>query len=56
MGRLRFINMSGRDPGEILTRPARIDALTPAVMKDVFNTYFPLSRYTIITLMPEKTQ
>jgi zinc protease len=53
MGRLRTVNLLGRDPGEILTRPARIDALTPPVLQDAFKKYFPLDRYTIVTLVPE---
>ncbi|HEX4347420.1 MAG TPA: insulinase family protein, partial [Vicinamibacterales bacterium] len=53
MGRLQTIHMLGRDPGEILTRPARIDAVTPQVLQDTFKKYFPLDRYTIATLNPE---
>ena len=54
MGRLRArCHLLGRDPGEILTRPARIDALTPPVLQDAFKKYFPLDRYTIVTLVPE---
>jgi predicted Zn-dependent peptidase len=54
MGRLQTIHMLGRDPAEILTRPARIDALTPAVLQDAFKKYFPLDRYTVVTLVPEE--
>jgi zinc protease len=53
MGRLQSVHLLGRDPGEILTRPARIDALTPEVLHDTFKKYFPLDRYTVVTLMPE---
>ena len=53
MGRLQTIHMLGRDPGEVLTRPARIDALTPQVLQETFKKYFPLDRYTIVTLNPE---
>ena len=53
MGRLRTMHLLGRDPGEILTRPARIDALTPPVLQDTFKKYFPLDRYTVVTLVPE---
>jgi zinc protease len=53
MGRLQSVLLLGRDPGEILTRPARIDAVTPAALQETFRTYFPLDRYTIVTLNPE---
>jgi len=35
LGRLQTIKMFGRDPGEILTRTKRIDAVTPQVLQDV---------------------
>jgi zinc protease len=53
MGRLQTIHMLGRDPSEVLTRPARIDALTPQVLQEAFKKYFPLDRYTVVTLVPE---
>ena len=45
--------MLGGDPGEILTRSQRIDAVTPALLQEVFKKYFPLDRYTAVTLVPE---
>ena len=54
MARLQTIHLLGRDPGEILTRPERIDSLTPAVLQETFKKYFPLDRYTIVTLVPEE--
>jgi zinc protease len=54
MGRLQTIHMLGRDPGEVLTRPARIDAVTPAVLQETFRKYFPLDRYTVVTLLPDQ--
>ena len=45
--------MLGRDPGEILTRVERIDAVTPAIVQEAFRKYFPLDRYTVVTLCPE---
>ena len=51
--RLQTIHLLARDPGEILTRPSRIEALTPAVLQDTFKQYFPLNRYTVVTLVPE---
>jgi zinc protease len=52
LGRLQTIKTYNRDPGEILTRTARIDAVTPAVLQEVFKQYFPADRTTIVTLMP----
>jgi zinc protease len=56
LGRLQSIKMYGRDPGEILTRPARIDAVTPKLLQDVFKKYFPADRSTTVTLVPAPTQ
>jgi zinc protease len=50
--RLQSVHMLGRDPAEILRRTERIDAVTPRLVQDVFNRYFPMDRYTIVTLMP----
>ena len=55
LGRLQSVTMLGRDPGEILTRNERIDALTPQVLKDVFRQYFPSDRTTVVTLVPAPT-
>jgi len=52
LGRLQAVHQFNRDPKEILTRPARIDAVTPATIQEVFRTKFPLDRYTVVTLMP----
>jgi zinc protease len=51
--RLESVHLLGEDPKDILTRPARIDAITTAMLKETFNTYFPLDRYTVVTLVPE---
>jgi zinc protease len=56
LGRLESVNMFGRDPGEILARDARIDAITPQVLQDAFKRFFPLDRSTIGTLVPATTQ
>ena len=53
MRRLRTVQLLGRDPLEILTRPERIDAITPSAVQEAFSKYFPLDRYTTVTLMPE---
>jgi len=55
LGRLQSVTMLGRDPGEILTRNERIDAVTPQVLKDVFKQYFPPDRTTVVTLVPAAT-
>ena len=52
LGRLQTTHLLGQDPGVILTRPARIDALSPAVLKEALARYFPLDRYTVVTLVP----
>ena len=52
LARLQSIKMFGRDPGEILTRPKRIDALTPQILQEVFKRYFPAERSTVVTLVP----
>jgi zinc protease len=52
LGRLQTIKTYNRDPGEILTRGKRIDAVTPQVLQDVFKQYFPAERSTVVTLVP----
>lgn len=52
LGRLQTTHLLGQDPGVILTRPARIDAISPAALKDALVRYFPLDRSTIVTLVP----
>jgi zinc protease len=53
LGRLQTVHMMSGDPHEILTRSERIDAVTPALLQEIFKKYFPLDRYTAVTLMPE---
>jgi zinc protease len=52
LGRLQTVQMYNRNPGEILTRPKRIDAITPQVLQDTFKKYFPADRSTVVTLIP----
>ncbi len=52
LGRLETVKMYGRDPGEILTRPNRIDAITPQVLQETFKKYSPSDRSTVVTLVP----
>jgi zinc protease len=56
LGRLQTVKMYHRDPGEILTRNQRIDAITPQVLQDVFKKYFPADRSTVVTLVPTPAQ
>jgi predicted Zn-dependent peptidase len=50
---MQTIHLLNGDPQEIVTRDARIQALTPGLIQDAFRRYFPLDRYTIVTLVPE---
>ena len=52
LGRMQTIKTYNRDPGEILTRPRRIDAVTRQVLQEVFKQYFPADRSTVVTLLP----
>jgi zinc protease len=54
MGRLTTVHLLGGNPSDIPTRLTRIDALTPATIQEAFKQYFPMDRYTIVTLTPEK--
>ncbi len=51
--RLQTVHLLGGNPRDIITRAQRIDSVTPAVVQDVFKKYFPLDRYTVVTLVPE---
>jgi zinc protease len=51
--RLSSIHLLGGDPMDIVTRNARIDSITPQILRDVFKKDFPFDRYTVVTLMPE---
>ena len=52
--RLQSIHLLGLNPSDVTTRVQRIDALTPAAVQDAFKKYFPMDRYTVVTLVPEK--
>jgi predicted Zn-dependent peptidase len=45
--------MYGWDPRGILRRPQRADALTPEILHGIYKKYFPMDRYTVVTLKPE---
>jgi predicted Zn-dependent peptidase len=38
----------------VLHRLERIDAVTPAILQETLKKYFPMNRYTVVTLVPEK--
>jgi zinc protease len=50
--RLQSAHMLGTNPEDILHRTERIDAITPDLVKATFNKYFPMDRYTVVTLLP----
>ncbi|MGH9372227.1 MAG: M16 family metallopeptidase [Vicinamibacterales bacterium] len=52
--RLQSSKLLDRDPALILTREQRIDAMTPQNLHEVFEKYFPMNRFTVVTLVPEK--
>jgi zinc protease len=54
LGRLQSAKLLGRDPKLILTREQRIDAITTENVQETFRKYFPMDRYTSVTLLPEK--
>lgn len=55
LARLQAAKLLDRDPVEhMLGRVDRIEAVTVDNVKEMFVTYFPMDRYTIVTLAPEK--
>jgi zinc protease len=54
LSRLQSAKLLDRDPHLILTREERIDAITAENLHETFRKYFPLDRYTVVTLVPEK--
>jgi zinc protease len=53
MGSMQTVHMFGWDPSRINKRLERTDSLTPDIIKSMFQKYFPMDRYTIVTLKPE---
>jgi zinc protease len=53
IGSLQTVHSFGWDPTSILRRPQRADTLTPQVIHGIFKKYFPMDRYTVVTLEPE---
>jgi zinc protease len=54
LGRLQSAKLLGRDPLLALTREERIAAVTPGNVQEMFTKYFPMDRYTVVRLVPEK--
>ncbi|MDP2320175.1 MAG: insulinase family protein [Acidobacteriota bacterium] len=53
MGSMQTVHMFGWDPGRINQRLERTESLTPEIVKAMFQKYFPMDRYTLVTLKPE---
>jgi zinc protease len=54
LGSLQSAKLIGRDPLLVLQREQRIAGVTPPVLEEMFKKYFPLDRYTVVTLRPQK--
>ena len=53
MGSLQTVHMYGWDASRINKRLERTESLTPEILKTMFQKYFPMDRYTLVTLKPE---
>ena len=53
MGSMQTVHMFGWDPAGIARRLDRTEKLTPEIIKTMFQKYFPMDRYTLVTLKPE---
>jgi len=53
MGSMQTVHMFGWDMGRINKRLERTESLTPEIIKTMFQKYFPMDRYTLVTLKPE---
>jgi zinc protease len=56
LSRLQSAKLLGRDPKLILTREERINSITQENIHGMFKKYFPMDRYTVVTLVPEPKQ
>jgi len=52
-GSLQTLHLLGRDPKGILRRIERAESLNQQNIHEAIKKYFPVERYTIVTLMPE---
>jgi zinc protease len=53
LGSLQTVHMLGWDPTGINRRLDRVEKLTPEILHGMFKKYFPMDRYTVVTLKPE---
>jgi zinc protease len=53
LGSMQTVHMFGWDPAGIARRLDRTEKLTPEIIKTMFQKYFPMDRYTLVTLKPE---
>jgi zinc protease len=53
IGSLQTVHVYGWDPASIIRRPQRADTLTAEMLHGTFKKYFPMDRYTVVTLRPE---
>jgi len=51
--RLAAAKLLGQDPADIPRRAERIDKVTPESLREAFRRYFPMDRYTAVTLVPQ---
>jgi zinc protease len=53
MGSMQTVHLYGWDPAGIARRDQRTERLTQENIKQMFQKYFPMDRYTLVTLKPE---
>jgi zinc protease len=53
MGSMQTVHTYGWDPAGIARRDQRTERLTQDNIKQMFQKYFPMDRYTLVTLKPE---
>jgi zinc protease len=53
MGSMQTVHQYGWDPAGIARRSDRTERLTADSIKTMFQKYFPMDRYTLVTLKPE---
>jgi zinc protease len=53
LGSMQTVHLFGWEPANIARRSERTEKLTADVIKTMFEKYFPMDRYTLVTLEPE---
>jgi zinc protease len=53
LGSMQTVHLYGWDPAGIARRSERTERLTQENIKSMFQKYFPMERYTLVTLKPE---